>query len=181
MTAGAYPDVRRIGTEVSLARGLEAGGYYNLAKLLWALAFADEIRRSQIGGLPHGEEALVRDLGALQRELELSGASPETLAYLERGLRGVAKKAELAWSESGEIAVCRSCGHLLIRDLPDRCPGCGAWRLTFRHFPPVHFLEPLAPEIALDSLRATPRILEGLMAGLTPRQMLVPPAPDEWS
>src|SRR3990170_3175971 len=101
MTAGAYPDVRRIGMEISLARGLEAGGYYNLAKLLWGLAYADEIRRSQIGGVPSGEEHLVRDLIALRQELELSGAAAEALAYLDRGMRAVAKRAELLWGEAG--------------------------------------------------------------------------------
>jgi hypothetical protein len=167
--------------EVSLARGLEAGGYYNLAKLLWALAYADEIRRSQIGGVPRGEEPLVRDLTALRQELELSGASAETLAYLDRGTRGVANRAELQWGEAGKIAVCRACGHLLMEIVPERCPGCGAWRLTFRYFLPVHFLEPLEPGEAVQALESTPRILENLLEGLTADQAATPSAPGEWS
>jgi DinB superfamily len=181
MTSGAYPDPRRIGMEVSLARGLEAGGYYNAAKLLWALAYSDEIRRSYIGGVPKGEAALARDLGALREELEQSGALPEALAYLERGLHAVERRGELAWEDTGELAVCRACGHLLIRTIPDRCPGCGAWRLTFRSFPPVYFLEPVSAETALAALRATPGILEGLLAGLSPEAMSIPEAPGEWS
>jgi DinB superfamily len=181
MTTKAYPDPRRMGMEVSLARGLEAGGYYNLAKLLWALAYADEIRRSQIGGVPRGEEPLVRDLIALRQELELSGASADTLAYLERGTRGVANHAELQWSEAGKIAVCRACGHLLLGMVPERCPGCGAWRLTFRFFLPVHFLEPLEPGEAVQALGSTPLILEGLLEGLTADQAARPSAPGEWS
>jgi hypothetical protein len=167
--------------EVSLARGLEAGGYYNLAKLLWALAYADEIRRSQIGGVPSGEEPLVRDLIALRQELELSGASTETLSYLDRGIRGVANRAELLWADAGEIAVCRACGHLLLGIVPDRCPGCGAWPLTFRFFPPVYFLEPLDPGGAVQALEATPRIVEKLLEGLTQEQAAMPSAPGEWS
>jgi hypothetical protein len=166
---------------VSLARGLEAGGYYNAAKLLWALAYSDEIRRSYIGGVPKGEAALARDLGDLREELEQSGALPEALAYLERGLRAVERRGELAWEDTGEIAVCRACGHLLIRTIPDRCPGCGAWRLTFRSFPPVYFLEPVSAETALAALRATPGLLEGLLAGLSPEAMSIQEAPGEWS
>ena len=181
MTTKAYPDPRRMGMEVSLARGLEAGGYYNLAKLLWALAYADEIRRSQIGGVPSGEESLARDLIALRQELELSGAAPEALAYLDRGMRAVANRAELVWGEAGEIAVCRACGHLLLGIIPERCPGCGAWRLTFRLFLPVYFLEPLDPGGAVQALEATPGIVEKLLEGLTEDQAAAPSAPGEWS
>jgi hypothetical protein len=103
-----------MGMEVSLARGLEAGGYYNLAKLLWALAYADEIRRSQIGGYREGG-ALVRDLAAcgrvgaersLQKPLILWGSAPSPIV-------------QLLWGR-GEIAVCRACGHLLLGIVPDR-------------------------------------------------------------
>jgi len=181
MTTKAYPDPRRMGMEVSLARGLEAGGYYNLAKLLWALAYADEIRRSQIGGVPSGEELLVLALTALRQELEQSGAAAETLAYLDRGLRAVANRAELLWGEAGEIAVCRACGQLLLGTVPERCPGCGAWRLTFRLFLPVYFLEPLDPGTAVQALEATPRIVENLLDGLTADQTATPSAPGEWS
>ena len=181
MTTKAYPDPRRMGMEVSLARGLEAGGYYNLAKLLWALAYADEIRRSQIGGVPSGEEPLVLALTALRQELEQSGAAAEALAYLDRGTRAVAKRAELSWGEAGEIAVCRACGQLLLGIVPERCPGCGAWSLTFRFFLPVHFLEPLDPGTAAQALEATPRIVENLLDGLTVDQTAAPLAPGEWS
>ena len=181
MTGKAYPDPRRMGMEVSLARGLEAGGYYNLAKLLWALAYADEIRWSQIGGVPSGEEPLVRELIALRQELELSGAAAEALAYLDRGMRAVANRAELQWGDAGEIAVCRACGHLLMGIVPERCPGCGAWRLTFRFFLPVYFLEPLESGGAVQALEATPRIVEKLLEGPTEDQAATPSAPGEWS
>ncbi|HET7010962.1 MAG TPA: DinB family protein [Anaerolineales bacterium] len=178
---GAYPDPRRVGTEIALARGLEAGGYYNTAKLLWALAYSDEIRRSEIEGVPKGEATLVQGLKALQKELEQSGAPARALDYLKRGLQGVEQRGELGWHDSGDLAVCRSCGTLMIAAIPDRCPGCGAWKLTFRVFLPVHFLEPLEPETALKWLKATPKILGELMAGLDAASISAPPAPGEWS
>jgi hypothetical protein len=181
MAAGSYPDPRRIGTEVTLARGLEAGGYYNAAKLLWALAYADEIRRSQIGGVPTGEAALEHAIEALQRELEESGAPAEALAYLERGRRALGQRSEMAWVDSGPVAVCRACGHLLVMVIPERCPGCGAWRLTFRQFPSVHFLEPVDAETAVATLEATPGVLAEAMAGLSAKAITTPPAAGEWS
>ena len=39
---------------IQAARGLEAGGYYGLAKLLWALAYSAEIKASNTAGIPRG-------------------------------------------------------------------------------------------------------------------------------
>ena len=41
---------------IQAARGLEAGGYYGLAKLMWALAYAAEIKTSNAAGIPRGAQ-----------------------------------------------------------------------------------------------------------------------------
>lgn len=47
---------------VWVARGLEAGGYYNAAKLFWATAFSEELRTSNEQGLPLEADDLDREM-----------------------------------------------------------------------------------------------------------------------
>jgi hypothetical protein len=46
---------------VRVARGLEAGGFYNAAKLCWALAYSEEVCASKRMGVPTGGEDLDRN------------------------------------------------------------------------------------------------------------------------
>lgn len=181
MTEAAHPDVHRIVGRWRLARGLEDAGYYNTAKVLWALAYADQVRLSRLAGAPGGEEALGRGLRSVRDEIALEGGAPEVVAFLALGEQAMAERRELLRTEIGDVAVCRECGYLLLGTVPERCPGCGAWRLTFRLFLPVHFLEPLEPEVAVQALEATPRIVENLLQVLTVDQTATPSAPGEWS
>ena len=52
MTAAS--DYEQLVQLIQAARGLEAGGYYGLAKLLWALAYSAEIKASNSAGIPRG-------------------------------------------------------------------------------------------------------------------------------
>jgi hypothetical protein len=181
MTEVAHPDLHHILDRWQLARGLEAGGYYNAAKVLRALAYADEVRLIDIAGIPRGEEALSRGLEAARRHLEAETGSQELIDYLSLAERAVADRRELLREECGDVAVCRACGHLMLADIPERCPGCGAWRLTFHDFRPTYFLEPLTPDEAVANLEATPRVLAGWLRGMSEDQMTVSPMPGEWS
>jgi len=66
-------------------------------------------------------------------------------------------------------------------DAPDQCPGCGAWELTFREFPPIYYLEPLHPQVVLEALEAAPQVVEDAVQGLSEAQMAQTPKPGEWS
>jgi hypothetical protein len=181
MSEVAHPDLQHILDRWQLARGLEAGGYYNAAKVLWALAYADEVRLIDIAGIPQGEAALSRGLEAARRHLEAETGRQELIDYLSLAERAVADRRELRREESGDVAVCRACGHLMLADIPERCPGCGSWRLTFHDFRPTYFLEPTSPEEALATLEATPRVLAGWLRGMSEEQMTISPMPGEWS
>ena len=50
---------------VRVARGLEAGGYYNAAKLFWAMVFSEELRASNEQGVP-------LEAGDLDREMQIA-------------------------------------------------------------------------------------------------------------
>lgn len=181
MTESAHPDVHRTVGRRQLARGLETAGYYNAARVLWALAYADEVRLTGIAGIPRGEDSLGRGLEAVRQELVSEAGPQPTIDYLSLAETAVREQRELLRSESGDVAVCRDCGQLMLGVVPDRCPGCGAWRLTFHDFWPSYFLEPVSSEVALQALEATPLVIGGWLRGLSDDQMTVAPAPGEWS
>ncbi len=181
MTERAHPDIHRTVGRWQLARGLESEGYYNAAKILWALAYADQVRLSGIAGIPRGEDTLGRGLQAVRQELVSQAGPQNAIDYLWLAEKAVSDRRELLRSESGDVAVCRACGQLMTGVIPERCPGCGAWRLTFHDFRPTYFLEPLSAEEALQTLEATPLVVGGWLRGLSDDQMTISPAPGEWS
>jgi hypothetical protein len=181
MTDIAHPDVHRIAGRWRLARGLEGGGYYNAAKLIWALAYSDEVRLSRIAGLPTGEESLANGLRGVQEEIASEGGSADIVKLLGLGKEAVTDRRELLRDEAGDVAVCQDCGNLLIGVLPERCPECGAWGLTFHVFMPGHLPPSLEPARVVDALEATPVVVQGLLRGLTEDQAASPPSPGEWS
>jgi hypothetical protein len=163
-----------------LARGLEMGGFYNAAKLLWAAAYAQELRASSERGVPAGSDALASELGAVIGELRASGAQADLIAALERGQTAVRKDASIPVSDIPEVHVCRTCGEIVLGPAPEACPNCGAWELTFKTFLAVYYLEPLPPDQALAALSSAPGLVEALVGGLIEQQMTVRPREGEW-
>jgi rubrerythrin len=167
---------------VRLARQLEMDGYYNAAKLLWAAAYAEEIRASNaLGDLHADRETLDRDFAAAVADLRAAGVGADVLAALDYGRAAAHDGRGIPFDRIPQAHVCRSCGHALIGPAPARCPECGAFELTFREFPPVYFLEPLPPAQALDALASVPDALHRQIDALHDDQMEQSPAPGEWS
>ncbi len=166
---------------VRLARGLEMGGFYNAAKLMWAAAYAQEVRDSNARGVPTSPTDLSREMSALIDDLRAAGTNRGFVAAMERGQKAVEKNATIPASDVPEVHVCRTCGEIVLGPLPESCPACGAWELTFRTFPAVYYLEPLPPDQALESLEAVPDLLLPMIRRLSDDQVARQPRPGEWS
>ena len=166
---------------VRVARGLEAGGYYNAAKLFWATAFSEEIRASNQQGVPTSADELNREMEAATDALEAAGAKPELLAVLKIGRQAAHENRTILQTEIPQVYVCRACGEIILGRDPHRCPACSARELTLREFPAVYFLEPLHPEQALEALAVAPNELEDAIKGLSEEQLAQLEKPGEWA
>jgi len=166
---------------VRVARGLEAGGYYNAAKLFWAKAFSDEIIASNEHGVPLTPDDLDREIQIAIDDLRATGVEPGLIAAVERGRQGARENRTIPSSEIPQVVTCRTCGEIILGHAPQRCPICGARALTFREFLPVYFLEALHPYEALAALASGPDEVEETVRGLSEKQMAQTPRPGEWA
>lgn len=166
---------------VRLARQLEIEGHYNAAKLLWAAAFSEEIHASSEAALLAGSTDLDRDLEVAIAEIGAGGASPEVITALVIARKAVRESRTIQFEQIPQVHVCRSCGFIVLGDAPVQCRRCGAFELTFREFPAVHYLVPLPPAQALDALEAVPELLHALIDSLSDDLLALAPAPGEWS
>ncbi|MBA7507672.1 hypothetical protein ES706_06392 [subsurface metagenome] len=176
--AKSYEDLIRL---VRVARGLEAGGYYNAAKLFWATAFCQELRASNEQGLPLEADDLDREIQTAIDTLATAGAKPELVAALQYGQQAARENRTIPWTEIPQVYVCRTCGEIALGQAPQRCPTCGARALTFREFPPVYYLEPLSPPQVMAALVSGPDEVEDAVKGLSEEQMTQPPRPGKWT
>ena len=166
---------------VRLARGLEMGGFYNAAKLLWASAYSQELCDSNAAGVPTLPTDLSLELAGVLADFKATDMNPQVIGALERGMHAVKNNATIPATDIPETHVCRTCGEIVLGPAPDTCPQCGAWELTFRTFPAVYYLEPLPPDQALASLESSPELVLSLIRRLNDDQMIRQPKPGEWS
>lgn len=166
---------------VRVARGLEAGGYYNAAKLLWAELFSEEIRASNEQTLPIESNDLEREISIVIDALHKRGVKSEIITALEYGRQGVRENRTIPAAHIPRVHVCRICGEVMLGTLPQLCTNCNARSLTFREFLAVYFLEPLTPEQTIEALLSGPDEVEASVEGLNEEQMTQPPAEGEWS
>ena len=166
---------------VRVARGLEAEGYFNAAKLLWALVFSGEIRASNSEVLPRAATDLDEEFAAVIEPLKATGEKAEVIATLEAGRQGARENRTIPHSEVPDVHVCRTCGEIIIGAPEERCPVCRAHFLTFRFMVPAYYLDPLSPPQALIALQTGPDRIQSAVAGLDEEQMNRQPAPGEWS
>jgi uncharacterized damage-inducible protein DinB/DNA-directed RNA polymerase subunit RPC12/RpoP len=178
LNAKSYEHLIRL---VRVARGLEAGGYYNAAKLFWAMVFSEELRASNEQGVPLEADDLDGEMQIAIDTLGAAGTKPELIAALQYGRQAAREDRTIPWTEIPPVYVCRTCGELALGQAPQRCPTCGARALTFREFPPVYYLEPLSPQQVMAALVSGPDEMEDAIKGLSEEQMAQPPRPDEWA
>jgi uncharacterized damage-inducible protein DinB len=166
---------------VRVARGLDAGGYYNAAKLFWALAFSEDVRASNKVGVSTAIDDLDREMETAINTLVAEGVKAELITALQCARQGARENRTIPRAQIPPIFVCRTCGESALGQAPQRCPVCGARALTFREFLPTYFLEPLHPQQALAALASAPDEVEEVVKGLTEEQMEQPSKPGEWA
>ncbi|MEZ4671339.1 MAG: hypothetical protein R3E39_25840 [Anaerolineae bacterium] len=164
---------------VRAARGSEAGGYNNVAKLLWALAYAEEVKQSNATGVPRGAD-LEADLSSIMDDLRGQGANKAVMSALEKGLLAIREDRPVPYEDIPAVHVGRTEGEIYLGDPPEFSGGHDHW-LGMREFRPVWYLDPLSPTEVLAALENNPPIIDAQLAGLTERQLLVAPAAGEWN
>lgn len=166
---------------VRVARGLEEQRASYGGRVWWAAVHSLLMERSLERGIPKGshelEELMKRSLEGLRR----AGVEATLLAALERTQELVEEQEMVTWDEFGHLLFCRHCGRVSFGERELDCPRCGAHWLTRRRLPPIWFLEPLRPKVALDSLSTMPDLLAQKLEGLSEDQLRQRPAEDEWS
>lgn len=164
-----------------LARGLEANGFYNAAKVCWAAGFSEEIRASLEQGIPASQEELDREIGVALAYLEAQDTQPEVLQALAHGRQAVRENKITPYTDIPDVFVCRKCGTVLLDVQATDCVGCGAAAITLRNFPPMYFMEAIIPTQAIASLASAIGELEDIITPLNEGQLAQAPRPGEWS
>jgi len=172
----AYDDLIRL---VRVARGLEAGGFNNAAKLAWGLLYSEEVKASSAGGVPRGAE-LDAELGMLVASFTAAGADPAVIAALDEARAAVREDRTIPHPRIPDVYVSRTTGAVFLGDPPD-VTASNDHRLGLRKFPAIWYFDPLSPHEVLDALAAAPDIVEAQLNGLSIEQMNRSPAPGEWS
>lgn len=169
----AIPQLARI------ARGLEAGGIYNGAKLVRALVDRELARASF--ETPLGGPDTAAGVARLATDLAMAGEDPALVAALRAAARAAADEATLPLAEAPRTWTCRICGHISLGAVPAWCPTCEAPAAQAREQVPVWYLEPITPSEALADLEDGLAALEAILATCPPDALDRPPRPGEWS
>lgn len=162
---------------LSLALRLESEGQYNLAKIARATADAISRRAAWELDLSKNKETLIIDIEGITAGLE----DAELQAVFHAGASALKSGRLPLINEVPHPLVCRTCGHLSLGSAPEKCPTCGAWGGTFQWFPPIYWLEALAPQEALEQLRRTPLEIAALLEGLSEEALNRPAEDGGWA
>ena len=161
----------------ALALRLEDEGQYNLAKLTRATADSLSRRAAWELNLPNDKATLANEIEHLAASLD----DADLQTAFRTGASALTSGRLPLIHEIPHPYVCRTCGHLTLGGVPEKCPTCGAWGGTFQWFPPVYWLEALDPSEALERLRKTPLEVAALLDGLSEDAMNQPPADGGWA
>ncbi len=145
-------------------------GHYNLAKLLNAAATSLVNRSLDAESLPKTDRELAEAVGQLEPRLAEAGLDPQLLAALQHAREVVATGNLVFYTDAPALWVCRVCGEVALRRLPEHCPHCGAGALVFQFFPAAFYLEPEPVPLIMAQLARTPDWLDSALRGLTEEQ-----------
>lgn len=164
---------------ICAARGAEAGGYNGVAKLLWALAYSEEVKASNQVGIPRGVE-LDGELSAIIEALKARSGDTSVIAALEKGLQSVREDRTVNYADVPGVYVSRTTGEVILGEPPEFTPNHDH-RLGLREFKAIWYFEPMSPAECLNALEHNPDVVAEQISGLTAEQLLVAPAPGEWN
>jgi uncharacterized damage-inducible protein DinB len=177
MSERSVPSVTALARAGALALYAGQEGQINLHKLLEAAIYA-AIRSA---AAPQQQTIHLDALGPVLNDLRQSGAPPALLGALERAEAAIAAGDVPLIDHAPDAFVCRVCGYAALDAPPERCPTCGAWPATFRHFRGIFNVDNPDPLASLDLLARGPDVVAELLDGLTEEQLTAQPAPGAWS
>lgn len=166
---------------LALALRFESEGQYNLAKL--ARATADSLgRQAAYHHLTQtGRSDLVDEINKLSDALSGLELNAEVVAAFRRGSGALSEGRLPLIHEIPHPHVCRTCGHIVMGEVMEKCYVCGAWPDTFQGFAPVYWLDALDPHTALEKLSQTPLEVAALLDGLSEQALAYPPQDGGWA
>lgn len=145
-------------------------GHYNLGKLLNAAAASLTNRSLYAESLPKTDRELAEAVGQLEPMLRAADLDPQLLAAIRRARELLAAGNLIFYDDAPPVWVCRVCGEVALRALPDHCPQCGAGALVFQSFPAAFYLEPEPVPVIMAQLARTPDWLDAALRDLTKDQ-----------
>jgi len=145
-------------------------GHYNLGKLLNAAAASLANRSLYAESLPRTDRELAKAVSQLEPVLREAGLDPRLLDTIRHARETVAAGNLIFYDDAPPVWVCRVCGDVALRALPDHCPQCGAGTLAFQLFPAAFYLEPEPAPMLMAQLARTPDWLDAALRGLTTEQ-----------
>jgi rubrerythrin len=171
---------------VALAERFSSEGHMNLNKLVEAAVYAQTRRAAWRYRPLVSKETMPADLEASLQFLAREGVDRGLVEALEKGLQGLIDPQDsvVLYSDAPDAYVCRTCGHIAMQAIPDRCPDCGSWPGRTRKFTATFNMdnrEPINPVEVISLFARNAEDLEGLVAGLSESQLTQKPAANEWS
>lgn len=166
---------------LTLALRLEGEGQYNIAKL--ARAAVDSLSR-QVAyqhSMQDDVPDLVDEIKMVAEALSKLGMNESLLLAFKNGAAALSEKRIPMIHETPHPYVCRTCGHIVLGKVTEKCPTCGAWPDTFQWFAPIYWLQALDPPAALEKLMQTPLDVATLLDGLSEQTMTREPHNGGWA
>ncbi len=175
----AATDFEQLIQLIQAARGLEAGGYYGIAKLLWALAYSAEVKASNAAGIPRGA-ALDSMIIQIMDTLKADDPDEAVVRAIDKGLRAVRENRTVPYTDIPEVYVSRTTGDIFVGEPPELTTN-NDHQLGLREFKAIWYFEPMSPDDVLKALEANPKTIQGQIAELSAEQLLIAPAHSEWN
>ena len=135
---------------VRAARGLEAGGFNNAAKLLWAMVYSQEVQAANERGIPRGA-ALDAELGEIIASMRAGGVAEPFVTGLEKGREDVRADSTIAYDHIPAIYVSRTSGEIFIGQPPEFTANGDHWR-GLREFASIWYFDQMTPAQVLEAL-----------------------------
>lgn len=164
---------------IQAARGLEAGGYYGLAKLMWGLAYAAEVKTSNAAGIPRGAQ-LDATIADIMESLKGDDIDPAITDALAKGWQAVREDRTVPYTDIPDVFVSRTEGEIFIGEPPELTAN-NDHKLALKAFKGIWYFDALSPAEVLAALETNPNVIQAQINQLPVEQLLIAPAHSEWN